>query len=121
MASYANLRNMYHSGKVNIGDKVSVEYLTYKSPLAQRYSYAVEGMSYNFSEYKKFQTWRKLWLYLAKAQKVSSCQPPVVLVLVVKRSMVFLSCAVKDPLNNIFLLSIHGYLVTTYLRNCKSK
>ncbi len=82
MASYSNLRNMYHSGTANIGDKVSVEYLTYKSPLAQRYSYAVEGMSYNFSEYKKFQTWRKLWLYLAKAQKVSSSQPPVVLVLV---------------------------------------
>ena len=35
----------------------------------------------------------------------------------------FLVVSVKDPLNNIFFLglSIHIYLVTTYLRNYKSK
>ncbi len=70
MASYANLRNMYHSGKLSNYEGVPMEYLTYKSPLSQRYHYAVEGMSYNFSDYKKFHTWRKLWLFLAKAQKV---------------------------------------------------
>jgi len=27
-------------------------------------------MAYNFSDRKKFTTWRKLWIYLAKAEKV---------------------------------------------------
>ncbi|OWR53249.1 hypothetical protein KGM_210803A, partial [Danaus plexippus plexippus] len=26
-------------------------------------------MQYNFSDQKKFSTWRKLWIYLAKAEK----------------------------------------------------
>lgn len=41
----------------------------YRSPLTSRY--ASPEMAYNFSEDKKFSTWRKLWLYLAKAEKVS--------------------------------------------------
>lgn len=40
----------------------------YCSPLTSRY--ASKEMSYNFSDQKKFSTWRKLWLYLATAQKV---------------------------------------------------
>eukprot|EP00118_Oscarella_pearsei_P014921 m.130737 g.130737 ORF g.130737 m.130737 type:complete len:482 (+) comp38037_c0_seq13:209-1654(+) len=40
---------------------------TYANPLTGRY--ASREMSYNFSEQKKFSTWRKLWLYLAKAEK----------------------------------------------------
>ena len=41
----------------------------YRSPLSARY--ASEAMSYNFSEMKKFSTWRQLWIYLAKAEKVN--------------------------------------------------
>jgi hypothetical protein len=40
----------------------------YRSPLTSRY--ASPEMSYTFSEDKKFSTWRTLWLYLAKAEKV---------------------------------------------------
>lgn len=39
---------------------------TYRSPLTNRYASA--EMSYNFSDMNKFVTWRKLWLWLAKAQ-----------------------------------------------------
>ena len=41
---------------------------SYTTPLTSRY--ASEEMSYAFSEQKKFSTWRRLWLYLAKAEKV---------------------------------------------------
>ncbi|XP_043491150.1 adenylosuccinate lyase [Polistes fuscatus] len=41
-------------------------YSDYRSPLATRY--ASKEMRYNFSEQKKFSTWRKLWVYLAKAE-----------------------------------------------------
>lgn len=40
----------------------------YRSPLVSRY--ASPDMAYNFSERKKFSTWRRLWLYLAQAEKV---------------------------------------------------
>ncbi|KAI9095227.1 L-Aspartase-like protein [Phlyctochytrium arcticum] len=39
----------------------------YASPLTSRY--ASPEMAYNFSDDKKFSTWRKLWLSLAKAEK----------------------------------------------------
>uniref|UniRef100_A0A8C4N7Q1 Adenylosuccinate lyase n=1 Tax=Eptatretus burgeri TaxID=7764 RepID=A0A8C4N7Q1_EPTBU len=39
----------------------------YRSPLTSRYASA--DMSFNFSEMKKFSTWRRLWFYLARAQK----------------------------------------------------
>jgi adenylosuccinate lyase len=42
-------------------------HLTYHTPLASRY--ASKEMCYNFSDQKKFSTWRKMWLYLAKVQK----------------------------------------------------
>ncbi|XP_043924191.1 adenylosuccinate lyase isoform X1 [Protopterus annectens] len=44
------------------------EFNKYRSPLVSRY--ASKEMAYNFSERKKFTTWRKLWLYLAKAEKM---------------------------------------------------
>ncbi len=47
-----------------------IEYLTYRSPISQRYHYGVETMAFNFSDYKKVHTWRLLWIYLARAQKV---------------------------------------------------
>ncbi|KAJ1334909.1 adenylosuccinate lyase [Batrachochytrium salamandrivorans] len=39
----------------------------YQSPLTSRY--ASPEMAYNFSDDKKFSTWRSLWLTLAKAEK----------------------------------------------------
>ena len=44
----------------------------YQSPLTGRY--ASKEMTYNFSEQKKFTTWRKLWLTLAEVQKVLNIQ-----------------------------------------------
>lgn len=43
-------------------------YETYVSPLSTRY--ASTEMKYNFSDRKKFYTWRTLWIFLAQAQKV---------------------------------------------------
>lgn len=39
----------------------------YRNPLSTRY--ASKEMNFNFSDNKKFSTWRKLWTYLAKSQK----------------------------------------------------
>ncbi len=39
----------------------------YQSPLSTRY--ASEEMNLNFSDLKKFSTWRRLWIILAKAQQ----------------------------------------------------
>ena len=52
------------------GDSVHSKY---RSPLTSRY--ASPEMAYNFSEDKKFSTWRKLWLFLAKAEKVRDRSP----------------------------------------------
>ncbi len=49
---------------------VSEEHLTYQTPLVSRY--ASKEMCYNFSDQKKFSTWRKLWLYLATVEKVTA-------------------------------------------------
>ncbi|KAK3769729.1 hypothetical protein RRG08_062070 [Elysia crispata] len=42
-------------------------HLVYRTPLASRYASA--SMKQNFSDFKKFSTWRKLWVHLAKAEK----------------------------------------------------
>ncbi|XP_049949702.1 uncharacterized protein LOC126457455 [Schistocerca serialis cubense] len=49
------------------GYKENSEFCNYRSPLSTRY--ASKEMQYNFSDMKKFSTWRKLWIYLAKAEK----------------------------------------------------
>ena len=46
------------------------EYSVYRNPLSSRY--ASNEMLFNFSEKKKFTSWRKLWHYLAKASMVFS-------------------------------------------------
>lgn len=46
---------------------VPSEFLRYRSPLTSRY--ASDEMAFNFSEQKKFSTWRQLWTSLAEAQK----------------------------------------------------
>lgn len=51
-------------------DNVDTEFLVFGTPLVNRYKYAAPDMAFNYSEYKKFSTWRKLWWYLAKSQKV---------------------------------------------------
>lgn len=43
------------------------EFCNYRSPLSTRY--ASKEMQYNFSDQKKFSTWRQLWINLAKAEK----------------------------------------------------
>lgn len=42
-------------------------HMKYQSPLSSRY--ASKEMNFNFSDFKKFSIWRKLWCILAKAQK----------------------------------------------------
>lgn len=41
----------------------------YRSPLVSRYAGA--EMAFIFSERNKFGTWRRLWLFLAQAEKVT--------------------------------------------------
>jgi adenylosuccinate lyase len=53
---------------MNEGYRENNEFCNYRSPLSTRY--ASKEMQYNFSDMKKFSTWRKLWVYLAKAEKV---------------------------------------------------
>nr|XP_018903055.1 PREDICTED: adenylosuccinate lyase [Bemisia tabaci] len=43
------------------------EYKGYRSALSTRY--ASKEMQFNFSDFKKFTTWRRLWVYLAEAEK----------------------------------------------------
>ncbi|XP_053392633.1 adenylosuccinate lyase-like [Mercenaria mercenaria] len=43
------------------------ELAKYRTPLVSRY--ASPEMAFNFSDMKKFTTWRKLWTWLAKAEK----------------------------------------------------
>lgn len=40
----------------------------YRSPLSTRY--ATKEMQFLFSDQFKFSTWRKLWIFLAKAEQV---------------------------------------------------
>lgn len=51
------------------GDSVNYdsEFCNYRSPLSTRY--ASKEMQYNFSDQKKFSTWRQLWVNLAKAEQ----------------------------------------------------
>ncbi len=50
---------------------IPLEYMVYQSPLVHRYRWGTESMAFNFGDYKKYITWRKLWLYLAKTQQVA--------------------------------------------------
>ena len=52
---------------VNIDD-LPAEFSKYRTPLVSRY--ASPEMAYIFSEMKKFTTWRQLWTWLARAEKV---------------------------------------------------
>ena len=64
-------------------DFVDPDHLNFVSPLVQRYTtykytkykhdkLGTDPMSFNFSDYKKFKTWRELWMYLAKSQRVKN-------------------------------------------------
>ncbi|XP_065658369.1 adenylosuccinate lyase isoform X2 [Hydra vulgaris] len=45
-----------------------MSHLTYQSQLTSRY--ASKEMGFNFSDHKKYSTWRKLWVILAKAEQI---------------------------------------------------
>ena len=47
--------------------EIPQRYMKYESPLIARYASA--EIAANFSDFKKFSTWRLLWLYLAKCEK----------------------------------------------------
>ena len=51
---------------LNFFESDMTDHSKYSSPLTSRY--ASPEMAYNFSNDKKFSTWRKLWLYLASAE-----------------------------------------------------
>lgn len=51
----------------NVPEDVNEFYRRYQSPLTSRY--ASQEMAYNFSDHRKFSTWRRLWIYLAKAEQ----------------------------------------------------
>lgn len=51
-----------------IAGEIPTEFSKYRTPLVTRY--ASPEMAFNFSEMKKFSTWRRLWTFLAKAEKV---------------------------------------------------
>ncbi|XP_067137152.1 adenylosuccinate lyase [Centruroides vittatus] len=52
---------------LNIPDDVDDFHRRYQSPLTSRY--ASQEMAYNFSDHRKFSTWRRLWIILAKAEQ----------------------------------------------------
>lgn len=62
-ASVSNASNGKDPSTISLEDRAK-----YRSPLVSRYASA--EMSYNFSDVKKFSTWRRLWFWLAKCQKV---------------------------------------------------
>ena len=74
-ASKSSRTSAYSNGP-SMKDQSSSSYVVtlddrskYRSPLVSRYASA--EMSFNFSEVKKFSTWRRLWFWLAKCQQVS--------------------------------------------------
>lgn len=68
MALYHQIDTMDLAAVAAAGVDLNSEYCNYRSPLSTRY--ASQEMRYNFSDQKKFSTWRQLWINLAKAEKV---------------------------------------------------
>jgi len=66
-ATMMSTNNLTHTTMMYAASDDNDEHKSYKSPLSSRY--ASHEMSFNFSEFKKFTTWRKLWAILAKAQR----------------------------------------------------
>ena len=59
--------DLYFQVKVSL-KMANDEFSNYRSPFSTRY--ASKEMQYNFSDKKKFTTWRMLWVILAEAEKV---------------------------------------------------
>lgn len=51
---------------------LAAEHRCYRSPFSDHYRFAAGSMVHNFSDYKRCYTWRRLWLYIAKAEKVKA-------------------------------------------------
>ncbi|KAL8593198.1 hypothetical protein ACOMHN_009853 [Nucella lapillus] len=58
----AHVKRMYEAS-----DEIAEHMINYRTPLVARYASA--AMKQNFGDLKKFKTWRKLWIWLATAQK----------------------------------------------------
>ncbi|KAI5698144.1 hypothetical protein M8J75_002302 [Diaphorina citri] len=58
----------FKSSTTSTSSNMDHEHCKYISPLSTRY--ASKEMQHNFSDMKKFTTWRQLWIYLAEAQQV---------------------------------------------------
>ena len=56
--------------KMSVEGNDAASHSTYSNPLGTRYASA--EMSFIFSDQKKFSTWRQLWVWLARAEMVSS-------------------------------------------------
>lgn len=85
------------------------EFMKYRSPLVSRY--ASKEMAYNFSDRKKFTTWRKLWIYLAKAEKVWG--PPATDCLHIRAHLCFCSlCDLQGAISSsqLYIVSGWGYI-----------
>ncbi|UYV64258.1 ADSL [Cordylochernes scorpioides] len=73
--------------------KVDRHFLHYHSPFTACYS--SQEMSHNFSQYNRIVTWRKLWLYLAKAQQMLNVDITL--------------AQIEDIKNNIYNINFEAY------------
>lgn len=63
----SKIKNIGEENKSLVSYEEMDNYLNYETALSKRY--ASKEMRENFGDKKKFTTWRKLWVYLAEAQK----------------------------------------------------
>ncbi|OXA63981.1 adenylosuccinate lyase [Folsomia candida] len=67
MMSTGNILSTFPGEGIDKIPQALIEYSNYRSALSTRY--ASKEMQYNFSDLKKFSTWRKLWYILAQSEK----------------------------------------------------
>lgn len=89
---------------MDAGYKENDEFCNYRSALSTRY--ASKEMKYNFSDMKKFSTWRKLWVFLASGEKVKNK-----FIIYPINSLLFIK------LNNKNLMKISAGIISLIVRN----
>lgn len=77
MMSTGNILSTFPGEGIDKIPQALIEYSNYRSALSTRY--ASKEMQYNFSDLKKFSTWRKLWYILAQSEKVIIYDMPCLL------------------------------------------